>query len=85
MWVGERSGMKMNLRMKCSYCGHWNKVPAIKVFFEPDSTEPKVKVMIPMYQPVQTSKCEKCGKTTAEPKMLIRIVHGKAELWKQKK
>jgi hypothetical protein len=26
-----------------------------------------------MYEPLETSKCEKCGKIIAEPKELIRI------------
>jgi len=34
----------------------------------------EVKVMIPMYEPLETSKCEKCGKIMAKPKELIRIV-----------
>jgi len=29
-----------------------------------------------MYEPLETSKCEKCGKIIAEPKELIRIVKG---------
>jgi len=41
---------------------------------EQPSPEPKVKVMIPMYEPLETSKCKKCGKIRAEPKELIRIV-----------
>jgi len=43
---------------------------------EQDSPEPKVKVFIPMYLPLQVSKCEKCDKIIAEPKELIRIVKG---------
>ena len=76
--------MKTNLKMKCSGCGHWDSVPVNKVFFEPDSPEPKVEFMIPMYQPQQITKCEKCGKTIAEPKVLIRIIQGKVEYWKEK-
>jgi len=34
---------------------------------EQPSPEPKVKVMIPMYEPLEVSKCEKCGKIMAEP------------------
>ena len=52
---------------------HWNRVPVDKIFIEPDSPEPKVKVLIPMYNPLQVSKCEKCGKVMAEPMELIRI------------
>ena len=56
-----------NLRMKCS-CGHWNSVPVNKIFVETDSPEPKVRVLIPMYKPLQITKCEKCGRVIAEPK-----------------
>jgi len=66
--------MKTNLRMKCFSCGHWNRVPVNKVFVEQDSPEPKVKVFIPMYLPLQASKCEKCGEVIAQPKELIKIV-----------
>jgi len=27
-----------------------------------------------MYEPLETSKCEKCGKIIAEPREIIRIV-----------
>jgi len=62
-----------NLRMKCSSCGHWNRVSVNKIFLEQPSPEPKVKVLIPMYEPLEVSKCEKCGEIIAEPKELIRI------------
>jgi len=45
-----------------------------KLFIEQPSPEPKVKVMLPMYAPLQLSKCKKCGKIIAEPKELIKIV-----------
>ena len=32
-----------------------------------------MKVLIPMYQPLETQKCKKCGEIIAEPKELIRI------------
>ena len=38
-----------------------------------NSPEPKVKVLISMYEPLEVSKCKKCGKVLAEPKELIRI------------
>ena len=41
---------------------------------EQDSPEPKVKVFIPMYLPLQVSKCEKCDEVIAQPKELIKIV-----------
>jgi ribosomal protein S27E len=31
-----------------------------------------------MYEPLETSKCEKCGKVIAEPKELIETKIGKA-------
>jgi len=66
--------MKRTLKMKCPNCGHWNRVSVNKLFIEQPSPEPKVKVMIPMYEPLQVSKCEKCGTIIAEPKELIKIV-----------
>jgi hypothetical protein len=69
--------MEKRLRMKCTNCGHWNRVPVNKIFIEqPNPIEPKVKVLIPMYQPIETEKCKKCGKLIAEPKELIRISKG---------
>ena len=46
---------------------------ANKIFLEQTSPEPKVKVLIPMYEPLEVTKCKKCGKVIAEPKELIRI------------
>ena len=61
------------LRMKCPQCGCWNRLEVDKIFVPQPSPEPKVKVLIPMYKPLKTEKCEKCGKVIAEPKELIRI------------
>jgi hypothetical protein len=44
-----------------------------KIFIEQPSPEPEVRVLIPMYEPLQVSKCKECGKIIAEPKELIRI------------
>ena len=66
--------MRTHLRMKCPNCGVWNRVPVNKIFIEQPSSEPKVKVLIPMYEPLEVVKCKKCGKIIAEPKELIRIV-----------
>jgi uncharacterized Zn finger protein len=66
--------MKRTLKMKCPSCGHWNRIPVNKLFVEQPSPEPKVNVMIPMYEPLKISKCKKCGRVIAEPKELIRIV-----------
>ena len=65
-----------NLRMKCPNCGYWNRVPVSKVLVEQDSPEPKVKVFIPMYEPLKTETCQKCKSVIAEPKELIRIMKG---------
>jgi len=64
------------LKLRCKFCGYWNRVPVNKIFLEQTSPEPKVKVFIPMYLPLQVSKCEKCEKIIAERKELIRIVKG---------
>jgi len=56
------------LKLRCKFCGYWNRVPVNKILVEQDSPEPKVKVMIPMYEPLETSKCEKCGKIITESK-----------------
>jgi len=65
--------MARKLRMKCPDCGHWNRIPVNKIFIEQNSSERKVKVLIPMYEPLETVKCKKCGKIIAEPKELIGI------------
>ena len=69
--------MKSSLRMKCSNCGHWNRVQVNKIFIEQPTSEAKVKVLIPMYKPLEASECEKCKKVIAEPRELIRIVKSK--------
>jgi len=66
--------MKIVLRMKCSHCGHWNRVPASKIFIEQNTSDSKVKAYIRVYEPLEVVKCKKCGKVIAEPKELIRIV-----------
>jgi len=66
--------MRRVLRMRCQTCGHWNRVPVNKVAVEQNSPEPKVRVFIPIYLPLQASKCEKCGEVIAQPKELIKIV-----------
>jgi ribosomal protein S27E len=65
--------LQRNLRMKCSSCGHWNRVPVNKIFIGQPSPEPKVKAYIPMYEPLRATKCKKCGKVIAQPRELIRI------------
>jgi len=68
--------VKINLKMKCSHCGYWNRVAVAKVFIQPPSPiDPdNVKVLIPMYEPLEVTKCDKCGKVLAEPKELIKVV-----------
>lgn len=60
--------------MKCKACGYWNRFEVNKLFIEQPSSEPKVKVLIPMYEPLKVETCKKCGSITAEPKTLIRII-----------
>jgi len=54
--------------MKYPNCGHWNRVQANKIFIEQPYPEPKVKVLIPMYEPLEVVECTKCGKVIVEPK-----------------
>ena len=63
------------LRVKYSGCGHWNRISVNKIFLEQTSPEPKVQVLVSMYEPLETSKCEKCGKII-EPKEFICIKNG---------
>jgi hypothetical protein len=60
--------------MKCPKCGCWNRIKATKLFFEQETSEPKVKAYIPIYKPLKPETCKKCGNVIAEPKELIRIV-----------
>jgi len=53
------SGELFRLGMKCSGCGHWNRVPVSKIFVEQNTPEAKIKVLVPMYEPLEVSKCEK--------------------------
>jgi hypothetical protein len=69
--------VKAHLRMKCKACGHWNRFEVNKHFVEQPSPEPKVKVMIPMYEPLKVETCKKCGQVIAEPETLIRITSAK--------
>ena len=65
--------MKTSLKMKCPHCKHWNKIPADKLFSEQQSPDPKIKVYIPLYKPLEYVKCSKCNKTIAKPNELIKI------------
>jgi hypothetical protein len=66
--------MKARLRKKCPKCGYWNRFDVSKLFVEQYSTEPKVKVLIPYYEPLRVEKCKRCKTVLAKPKELIRIV-----------
>jgi len=68
--------MHIRLRMKCKVCGHWNRIEVNKFFIEQETSEPKVKAIIPYYEPLKTETCKRCGKLIAEPKQLIRIAKG---------
>jgi len=65
--------MKRNLRLKCKACGYWNRFKVNKIFIEQRTSESKVKVFIPLYEPIEVVKCKKCGRIIAQPKELIRI------------
>lgn len=64
---------KTTLRLECSYCGHWNRVPANKIFIEQNTADSKVKAYIRVYEPLEVVKCKKCGKVIPEPKKRERI------------
>jgi len=76
--------MKKTLRMKCPSCGHWNRIQVNKIFIEQPSSEPKVRVMIPFYEPIKVERCHKCKKIIAEPRELIRITSSKCFMNVQK-
>lgn len=71
--------MPRMLRMKCPYCGHWNRISVNKIFVEQPSSEPKVMVLIPMYEPLKVETCKKCGQIIAKPKELVRITSMKRQ------
>jgi len=50
-----------------------SRVYVNKIFIEQPSPEPKAQVLIPMYEPLEVTKSEKCGNILAQPKELIRI------------
>jgi hypothetical protein len=62
--------------MKCPNCGHWNRIPVNKIFLEQETSEPKVKAFVPVYEPLEVVNCKKCRMIIVEPKGLIRIVKG---------
>jgi len=66
--------MKTRLRKRCPKCGYWNRFNVNKLFIEQYSSEPKVKVLIPFYEPLKVETCQKCKSVIAEPKELIRIL-----------
>ena len=51
--------VKTRLRLKCSTCDHWNRVPVNKIFIEQPTSKPKVKVLIPYYEPLKTDRAIK--------------------------
>lgn len=61
-------------KSKCRATFGFIAIPVNKIFTEQNTPESKVKALIPMYEPLEVSRCEKCGKVIAEPKELIRIV-----------
>jgi hypothetical protein len=57
--------------MKYPNCGHWNSIPVNKLFIEQPSPEAKVRVMLPMYEPMKTERCKKCGKSMHQERFII--------------
>jgi hypothetical protein len=69
--------------MKCKACGHWNRIEVNKLFIEQETSETKVKAIIPYYEPLKVETCKKCKKIIAEPTELIKIVkrYAKKAFW----
>jgi hypothetical protein len=65
--------MEKILRIKCLNYSYCNRIEVKKLFIEQPNSEPKVKVLIPMYEPFKTETCKKCKSVIAELKGLIRI------------
>jgi len=65
---------KTGFRMKCKACGYWNRFEVNKLFIEQETTELKVKAIIPYYEPLKVETLKKCGKLIGEPRELIRMV-----------
>jgi RNase P subunit RPR2 len=63
----------MRLRIKCPNCGYWNRIEVNKLLIEQETSEPKVKAYIPMYEVLKVETCKKCKSIIAELKELIRI------------
>jgi hypothetical protein len=51
-----------------------SKIAIIVVNLVPETSEPKVKAFVPMYEPLKPETCKKCGNVIAESKELIRRV-----------
>jgi RNase P subunit RPR2 len=63
----------MKLRIKCPNCGFWNRIEINKLLIEQETSEPKVKAFIPMYDPLKTETCKKCKSIIAEPKNYLKL------------
>jgi hypothetical protein len=50
------------LKLRCKFCGYWNRVPVNKIFIEQETSEPKVKVFNPMYEPLKVVKVRSAEK-----------------------
>lgn len=64
--------MKTRLKMKCPYCGHWNRVPVNKIFIEQRTPEPKVKAYISCMT-VRKTQVQEMWKENSRNHELIRI------------
>lgn len=70
--------MKTKLRIKCTNCGHWNRIEVEKVLFT-QIVQILGTSVLPSYLPLKVAKCEKCKGIIAEPPELIRIIHKERE------
>jgi hypothetical protein len=76
--------VKSTIRVECPNCRHWNGLEVEKTFLQPDSPEPKVKVLIPSYISHKIQRCENCQTVIANPDELFRIINGGALRYKMK-
>ena len=69
---------RTKLRIKCTQCGHWNRIEVEKVMLNPDSQKPQAKIYLPTYLLQKTEVCLKCKAVFAEKDEATRIIEGRA-------
>ncbi len=63
--------MKAKLKVKCRNCGNWNTIEVEKIFLNSGISDSKLKVFLPVYQPLKTEQCSKCSQIIAKEKEII--------------